>query len=105
MSLEDDGMSRIVTDFEADLEDLCNGLIMQSIHWSINSIWERENKQQLMKYYHASLGSHTKHTLYTAAKAGYLQGCPGLTPEAINKYIHVEDAIKMGHMRAIPAGK
>ena len=87
MSLEDDGTSRIVPDFEADLEDPSNSLIMQNIHWSINSIYECENKQQLMKYYHASLGSHTRHTLYTAAKAGYLQGCPGLTPEAINKYI------------------
>ena len=58
-----------------------------------------------MKYYHASFGLHTRHTLYTAAKAGYLQGCPDLTPEAINKYIHVEDATKMGHIRATLAGK
>ena len=105
MSLEDNGMSRIVPDLEADLEDPCNCLIMQIIHWSTNSIYEYENKQQLMKYYHASLGSHTKHTLYTAAKAGYLQGCSGPTPEAINKYVTVEDATEMGHMRATPAGK
>ena len=45
MSLEDDGMSRIVSEFEANLEDPCNGLIMQSIQWSINSIYECENKQ------------------------------------------------------------
>ena len=51
------------------------------------------------------MDSHTKHTLYTVAKAGYLQGCPGLTPEAINKYISVEDATEMGHMQATPAGK
>ena len=66
---------------------------------------ECENKYQLIKYCPASLGSYTKHTLYTAAKAGHLQGCPGLTPEAINKYVSVEDATEMGHMRATPTGK
>ena len=105
MNLEDDGTSRIVPDFEANLEDSCNGLIMQSIQWSINSMCECENKQQLMKFYHASLGSYTKHTLYATAKAGYLQECLGLTPEVINKYISVEGATEMGHMRATPAGK
>ena len=33
MSLEDDGTSRIAPDFEADLEDPCNCLIMQSIQY------------------------------------------------------------------------
>ena len=48
MSLEDDGTKRIVPEFEANLEDPCNGLILQNIHWSINSICECENKQQLI---------------------------------------------------------
>ena len=112
MSLEDDGTNRIVIEFEAivpefeaNLEDPCNSLIMQSIHWSVNSIYECESRQQLIKYYHASLGSHTRHTLHTTAKAGYLQWCLSLTPETINKYISVEDTTEMGHMRAMSAGK
>ena len=48
-------------------------IIMQTVHWSVNSVYESENKEQLRKYYHASLGSHTRQTLYTATKACYLQ--------------------------------
>ena len=91
MSLVDYRTHRIVPEFEPDLENPSNGLIMQTIHWSMNSIYEYESKEQLIKYYHASLGSHTRYTLYTAAKTSYLQGCPGLSPEAINKYILIED--------------
>ena len=39
-----------------------------------------------------------------AARAEYLYGFPGLTAEAIGKYIKVEDAMAAGHMRAAPAG-
>ena len=63
------------------------------------SVYEFENKQHLIKYYHASLGSHTKRTLIEAANAGYLKGCPGLTAAAISKYVSVEDAKDIGHMK------
>ena len=63
------------------------------------SVYECENKQQLIKYYHASLGSHPKRTLIEAANAGYLKGCPGLTATAIIKYVSVEDSMDMGHMK------
>ena len=63
------------------------------------SVYECENKQQLIKYYHASLGSHPKQTLIEAANAGYLKGCPGLTAAAIRKYVSVEDATEMEHMK------
>ena len=56
-----------------------------AINYQVNSVYECQNKQQLIKYYHASLGSHPKTTLITAAKAGYLKGCPGLTAKAISK--------------------
>ena len=52
-----------------------------------------------MRYYHASLASHPKRVLAAAAKAGYLQGCPGLTAEAINKSIDIEDATEMGQLQ------
>ena len=33
-----------------------------------------------------------------------LKGLPGLTAEAINKFIGVEDATEMGHTRGSPSG-
>ena len=63
------------------------------------SIYECENKQQLIKYYHTSLGSHPKRTLIEGANAGYIKGCPGLTAAAISKYLSVEDVTEMGHMK------
>ena len=63
------------------------------------SVYECENKQQIINYYHASLGYHPKQTLIEAANAGYLKGCPGLTAAAISKYISVEDATETGHMK------
>ena len=58
----------------------------------------------MIKYYHASLGLHTKTTLIAAAKSGYLRECPGLEAKAISKYIAVEDTAEMGHMKHIPKG-
>ena len=55
-------------------------------------------------YFHSSLGSHVKSTFLAASRAGYLQGCPGLTAEAINKFIMVEEATEMGQMTKAPAG-
>ena len=66
---------------------------------SVNNIYECENKQQLIKYFHAALGLHTKATLVAAAKANYLRGCPGLTADDINKFINIEIATEMGHMK------
>ena len=64
-------------------------------------IHECENKEQLTKCCHVSLGSHPKATLIEAANANHLQGCPGLDATAIRKYIAVEDAAEMGHMKQI----
>ena len=63
------------------------------------SVYEFENKQKMIKYYHASLGSHPKRTLIEAANAGYLKGCPILTASEISKYVSVEDATEMGQMK------
>ena len=69
-----------------------------------NSIYECENKDQLIQYYHASLCSHPKSVLIAAADAGYLRGCPGLDASAIRKYIGVEYATEMGHMKQLQSG-
>ena len=42
------------------------------------SVYECKNKQQLIKYNHASLGSHNKRTLIEATNTGYHKGFPGL---------------------------
>lgn len=52
MSLIDDKTEQTIPAFEPNLSNSCNGLIMQAINWSVNSIYEYENKEQLLKYYH-----------------------------------------------------
>ena len=67
-------------------------MLEYDIDYHVYSIYECSNKEQLIKYYHASLGSHPKTTLIAAANAGYLKGCPCLTSSAISKFIAIEDA-------------
>ena len=75
--------------------------MVTDIEYHVASIYECNNKEQLTKYYHASLGSHPKSTLIAAANKGYLRGCPGFTAKAISKYIGIEEVTEMGHMRQI----
>ena len=79
-------------------------LLHQSHNESINALYECRNKEELIKYLHASLCSPPKTTLIAAAKAGYLHGFPGLTAEAIARYIRVEENTETGHMRAKARG-
>ena len=74
------------------------------IDYHVYSVYECSNKDQLIKYYHASLGYHPKTTLIAAANAGYLKGCPGLTASAIRKFIAIKDATEMGHMKQLQQG-
>ena len=83
---------------------LANGTVA-NINYQVASIYECDNKEQLTKYYHASLGSHPKTTLIAAAKSGFLRGCPGFNAKAISKFIGVEEATEMGHMRQLQKGK
>ena len=61
--------------------DPSNGMVLsaieeQELHHLVNSIYECNNKEQLIKYMHASLWSHPKTTLITAANAGLSQRVP-----------------------------
>ena len=98
ISLTSEGGDRITptTDWANDSDGI--------FHIQANSIYECENKEQLIQYYHASLCSHPKTVLIAAADAGYLRGCPGLTATGIRKYIGVEYATEMGHMKQIQSG-
>ena len=104
VSLTDDGTERIQPDNDPADYDAVTGTVCMAIGFSANNIYECQSKQQLILYYHAALGSHPKRTLAAAAKAGYLRGFPGLTAEAINKFVGVETATEMGHMRQLPSG-
>ena len=79
--------------------------IVTDIDFQVSSTYECNNKEQLTKYYHASLDSHPKSTLIAAAKKGFLRGCPGFTAAAISKFIGIEEATEMGHMRQTQQGK
>ena len=98
ISLTSEGVDRITptTDWTTDSDGIFN---IQA-----NSIYECENKEQLIKYYHASLCSHPKTVLIAAADAEYLRGCPGLNATAIRKFIGIEYATEMGHMKQIQSG-
>ena len=71
MSLVDDGTERVVPETDPLEYDGSSGLVLSAIQWSVNSIYECQNREHLIKYYHVSLGSHVKSTLQTAARAGY----------------------------------
>ena len=98
MSLVDDGTKHAFAKTDPFEYDGSNGLVMSAIQWNVKSMYECQNRDQLIKYYHASLGSHVKSTLQAAARDGYLQGCPCLDLDSINKYVAVEDATEMVHM-------
>ena len=87
-----------------DIPSLANGVVSNN-EFQVAAVYECNNKEQLTKYYHASLGSHPKSTLITAAKRGFLRGCPSFTADAISKFIGIEEATEMGHMRQVQQGK
>ena len=101
MSLTSKGGSRITPDTEQEVYIAADGMIMATIQYHVRSIYECDNKEQLTKYYHSSLGSHPKTTLNTAAKSGYLRGCPESDAKSISKLIAVEDTTEVGHLKQI----
>ena len=98
------GVNRVTPNTAPEEYNSSNGGLFAKIEYRVNSIYECENKGQLIKYYHANLGSHPRTTLIGSAKAGYLKGCPGMDAQAISKFIGVEDATEMGHMKQIQQG-
>ena len=60
------------------------GRIMQSL---INSIYECDNTEEIIRYYHAAFFSPTKHRMLAAEKLGYFRGFPGLTRKEINNHL------------------
>jgi hypothetical protein len=63
-----------------------------------NNIYELCNTGALVHYLHKALFSPTKFALLQAVKNGHLVTWPGLTEEAIHKYLKLTPATAMGHM-------
>ena len=63
-----------------------------------NNLYECQNTNQLIKFYHSALFSPTAQTWIAAIDAGYFRGWPGLTSALVRKHIQVIDATVKGHM-------
>jgi hypothetical protein len=62
-----------------------------------NDTYELRNTGALFHYFHKALFSHTKSALLQAVKNGHIIAWPGLTEEAIHKYLKLMPATAMGH--------
>jgi hypothetical protein len=63
-----------------------------------NNVYELRNTGSLIHYLHKALFSPTKAAMLQAVKDGHLITWPGLTEDAINKYLKLTPATAMGHM-------
>jgi hypothetical protein len=63
-----------------------------------NNLYELRNTEALVHYLHKALFSPTKSAMIQAVKDGHLITWPGLTKDAINKYLKLTPATAMGHM-------
>jgi hypothetical protein len=63
-----------------------------------NNVYELHNTGKLVHYLHKALFSPTKSAIVQAVKDVHLITWPGLTEDAINKYLKLTPATAMGHM-------
>jgi hypothetical protein len=63
-----------------------------------HSLYDCDNTQQLIRFYHACLFSPVKSTLIKAINRGYFKGFPCLTSKRVNQHITINDATKNGHI-------
>jgi hypothetical protein len=71
----------------------------QQIHQPVaNNVYELRNTGALVHYLHKSLFIPTKSALLQAVKNGHRVTWPGLTEDAIHKYLKLTPATAMGHM-------
>jgi hypothetical protein len=67
-------------------------------HTIANNVYELRNTGALVHYLHKALFSPKKSAMLQAVKDGHLITWPGLTEDAINKYLKLTPATAMGHM-------
>jgi hypothetical protein len=63
-----------------------------------HSLYDCDNTQQLIRFYHVCLFSPVFSTLTNAINRGYLKGFPGLTSQHLHCHIKINNATKKGHM-------
>ena len=63
-----------------------------------HSIYECNNTNQLIQFYHATMGHPVLSTWCKAIDIGYFRGWPGLTAKRVRKFITVSEPTEMGHM-------
>jgi hypothetical protein len=63
-----------------------------------NNIYDLHNTGALVNYMHKDMFSCTKSALICAVKKGHLSTWPGLTEDAINKYLKMTPTTVMSHM-------
>jgi hypothetical protein len=70
----------------------------QHPHEVTNIVYELHNTGALVSYLHKAMFSPTKYTLLQVVKNSHLITWPGLTEQAINKYLKLAPATAMVHM-------
>jgi hypothetical protein len=70
-----------------------------------HSLYDCDNTQQLIQFYHACLFSQVISTLTNAINRGYLKGFPGLNSQRVRRHIKINNATKKGHMDQSCQGK
>jgi hypothetical protein len=63
-----------------------------------NILYNCDNTQQLIRFYHACLFSPVVSTLINTINKGYLKGFPGLTSQRVRRHIEINNAMEKGHM-------
>ena len=93
ISLIPDGGNNIIPN---DDDDFTDDIPMPSFFAHI--VYECETTQQLIQFYHGTMGNPVVSTWCKAIDAGYFRGWPGLTSKRVRKYIKVSEPTEMGHM-------
>ena len=70
MNLTDTDGNRITPAVDPSEYSVDKSTVCPTTDWSVSSIYGCKNTEQLIKHYHATLGSHPKHILITAARDG-----------------------------------
>lgn len=96
MPITSEGGTHVTPETHPDEFDTTSSMIL---YLHAQSIYECSSQGDLIRYYHAALGSPIPMTMIKAANVGYLRGCPGLSAKAIRKQIKVGTAAIMGHMK------
>ena len=93
ISLIPDGSNNIIPDDDDNIDD---DVSMPT--FIANSIYECDNTDQLIQFYHATMGHPVISTWCKAIDAGYFRGWPGLTSKQVRRFIKVSEPAEMGHM-------